>query len=308
MEPPATAPPSARFGGPHPAPPLTRSRPALAALVAVVMVAFAANSVLARLALRTTAIDATTFSAVRLAAGALVLALVARGRGGNGRGGGSWPSALALFVYAAAFSFAYLALSAGTGALVLFGAVQVTMIGWGLAHGERLTGVQWAGLAAALGGLAVLVAPGVTAPPPGAALLMTAAGVAWGVYSLRGRGVERPVAESAGNFLRAAALGAALLAAAGVGGAVRLDGLGLAYAALSGGVTSGLGYVGWYAVLPALRATTAATVQLSVPVLAALGGLALVGEPVTVRLALASAVTLGGIAVVVRARQTRGSA
>ena len=286
---------------------MTRSRPALAALVAVVMVAFAANSVLARLALRTTAIDAATFSAVRLAAGALVLAVVARGRGDNGRGGGSWPSALALFVYAAAFSFAYLALSAGTGALVLFGAVQVTMIGWGIGHGERLTGVQWAGLAAALAGLAVLVAPGVTAPPIGPALLMAAAGAAWGAYSLRGRGVERPVAESAGNFLRASALGGALLAVAAAGGAVRLDGLGLAYAALSGGVTSGLGYVGWYAVLPALRATTAATVQLSVPVLAALGGLALVGEPVTVRLALASAVTLGGIAVVVRARQTRGS-
>ena len=261
------------------------------------MAAFASNSVLTRLALRTTAIDAATFSAVRLAAGALVLAVVARGRGG-----GSWPSALALFVYAAAFSFAYLALSAGTGALVLFGAVQVTMVGWGLARGERLSAVQWAGLAAALGGLAVLVAPGVTAPARGPALLMAAAGAAWGAYSLRGRGVDRPVAESAGNFLRASLLGAALLAAAGAGGAVRVDGLGLAYAALSGGVTSGLGYVGWYAVLPALRATTAATVQLSVPVLAALGGLALVGEPVTARLAVAAAVTLGGIAVVVRAR------
>ena len=264
------------------------------------MGAFAANSVLARLALRTTAVDAATFSAVRLGAGALVLALVARRRGG--RGGGSWPSALALFVYAAAFSFAYLALSAGTGALVLFGAVQLTMIGWGLAHGERLSAVQAAGLAAALGGLAVLVAPGVTAPPPGPALLMAAAGAAWGAYSLRGRGVDRPVDESAGNFLRASALGAVLLGGAAWGGAVHLDGLGLAYAALSGGVTSGLGYVGWYAVLPALRATTAATVQLSVPALAALGGLALVGEPVTVRLAVASAVTLGGIAVVVRAR------
>ena len=265
------------------------------------MGAFAANSVLARLALRTTAVDAATFSAVRLAAGALVLVLVARGRGG-GRGGGSWPSALALFVYAAAFSFAYLALSAGTGALVLFGAVQITMIGWGIGHGERLTGAQWAGLAAALAGLGVLVAPGVTAPARGPALLMAAAGAAWGAYSLRGRGAERPVAESAGNFVRAAALSAVLLGGAAAGGAVRLDGLGLAYAALSGGVTSGLGYACWYAVLPALRATTAATVQLSVPVLAALGGLALVGEPVTVRLAVASAVTLGGIAVVVRAR------
>ena len=276
-----------------------RTRPALVALTTLVMVAFAANSVLARLALRTTAVDAATFSAVRLAAGAVVLWVVARGRGGVG---GSWPSALALFAYAAAFSFAYLALSAGTGALVLFGAVQVTMTAWGLGHGERLSAAQGAGLAAAFGGLVYLLAPGVEAPPLRPALLMAAAGVAWGAYSLRGRGAERPAPESAGNFARASALGAVLLATAGAGGAVRLDPAGLAYAALSGGVTSGLGYVGWYAVLPALRATTAATVQLSVPVLAALGGLALVGEPVTFRLVVASAATLGGIAVVVRGR------
>ena len=275
------------------------SRPALAAVTALVMAAFAANSVLARLALRTTAIDAATFSAVRLGAGAVVLAAVARGRGGLG---GSWASAAALFVYAAAFSFAYLALSAGAGALVLFGAVQLTMIGWGLAHGERLAAAQWAGLAAAVAGLVALLAPGAEAPPVFPALLMAAAGAAWGAYSLRGRGSRRPVAESAGNFVRAAALGAVLLAAATTGGAAQADGPGLAYAVASGAVTSGLGYVAWYAVLPALRATTAATVQLSVPVLAALGGAALLAEPVTVRLAVASAVTLGGIAVVVRGR------
>ncbi|MDT0631638.1 EamA family transporter [Rubrivirga sp. S365] len=284
---------------PTPRPGRPLSRPALAVLVALVMAAFAANSVLARLALRTTAIDAATFSAVRLAAGGAVLALVAR-RGGSWGRGGSWPSALALFVYAAAFSFAYLALSAGAGALVLFGAVQLTMIGWGLAHGERLSAAQSAGLALAVGGLVLLLAPGVTAPPAVPALLMAAAGAAWGAYSLRGRGAVRPAAESAGNFLRASLLGATLLTVAAAGGAVRLDGAGLAYAALSGGVTSGLGYAAWYAVLPALRTTTAATVQLSVPVLAALGGAALVGEPVTLRLAAASAVTLGGVAVVVR--------
>ena len=277
-----------------------RTRPAIAALTALVMAAFAANSVLARLALRTTAIDAATFSAVRLAAGAAVLALVVR-RGGAG---GSWPSAVAQFAYAAGFSFAYLALTAGTGALVLFGAVQLTMTGWGLAHGERLSGAQWAGLAVALGGLVVLLAPGLEAPPLGPALLMGGAGAAWGAYSLRGRGARRPAAESAGNFVRAAALGLGLVAVAAVvpGGAVRLDGAGLAYAVVSGGVTSGLGYVGWYAVLPALRATSAATVQLSVPVLAALGGLAVLGEPVTARLAFATAATLGGIAVVIRGR------
>ena len=300
----AILPPRPAGGGrtpptPPPLPhPLADRRPALVALTALVMAAFAANSVLARLALRTTAIDAATFSAVRLGAGAAVLVLVARGRGG-----GSWPSALALFVYAAAFSFAYLALSAGAGALVLFGAVQLTMTGWGLAHGERLTATQWAGLAAAVAGLVALLAPGAEAPPLLPALLMAAAGAAWGAYSLRGRGSRSPVAESAGNFLRASVLGAALLAVAGAGGAVRLDGPGLAYAVASGAVTSGLGYVAWYAVLPALRATTAATVQLSVPVLAALGGAALLAEPVTARLAVASVVTLGGIAVVVRGRR-----
>lgn len=279
----------------------TLSRPAVVALTALIMAAFAANSVLARLALRTTEIDAATFSAVRLAAGAAVLWAVTRRRG---RGGGSWPSAVALFVYVAAFSFAYLALATGTGALVLFGTVQITMIGWGVAQGERLSLAQGAGLALALGGLAVLVAPGVSAPPLGPALVMATSGVAWGVYSLRGRGAVRPAAESAGNFWRAALLGLALLGvvAALPGAAVRLDGPGLALAVVSGGVTSGLGYVGWYVALPALRSTTAATVQLSVPVLAALGGLAFVGDPVTLRLALASAVTLTGIAVVIRSR------
>ncbi|MEP0547384.1 MAG: DMT family transporter [Rhodothermales bacterium] len=267
------------------------------------MAAFAANSVLCRLALQTTDVDAATFTSVRLAAGALALWLVVRLRG-RGVAGGSWASAAALFVYAAAFSFAYLSLTTGTGALLLFGAVQLTMIGWGLAHGERLGGRQTVGVAAALGGLVYLVLPGLEAPPLGAALLMAASGVGWGAYSLRGRGSRSPAADSAGNFARAVplALGLSFVLFALPGVAVRLDGLGIAYAVLSGAFTSGLGYVVWYAVLPSLRAASAATVQLSVPILAALGGVALVGEAITLRLALASLLTLGGIALVLRAR------
>jgi len=265
------------------------------------MVAFAANSVLARLALRATEIDPATFTAVRIGAGALVLAMIVALR--RGAFGGSWASASALFVYAAAFSFAYLSLATGTGALLLFGAVQITMIGVGLARGERLSPRQLVGMALALGGLVVLVAPGVEAPPLGAALLMAASGAAWGIYSLRGRGSDDPVGASAGNFLRAAPLALALAAIIWIrGDTLQLDPTGIGYAVLSGAVTSGLGYVAWYAILPFLRATSAATVQLSVPVLAALGGVAFVAEPITLRLALASVATLGGIALVLRAR------
>ena len=283
--------------------PAVRSRLAVAALTALTMGAFAANSVLCRLALRETGIDAATFTAVRLTAGALMLWVVVRARGRASRSGGGWASAAALFAYAAAFSFAYLTLTTGTGALLLFGAVQLTMIGYGRARGERLSAVQTAGLVLALAGLVYLVLPGLTAPPLGPAALMAASGVAWGVYSLRGRSTADATAATASNFLRAAPMAVALGAALALSGAaVRPDGRGLAYAVLSGAVTSGLGYVVWYAVLPALRATSAATVQLSVPVLAALGGVALLGEPVTLRLALAAVAVLGGIALVLRGR------
>ncbi len=276
-------------------------RSSVLAVTALVMAAFAANSVLARLALRATAIDAVTFTGVRLAAGAVVLAVVVRARGG--RLGGSWASAAALFAYAAAFSAAYLSLAAGTGALLLFGAVQLTMVGWGRVQGERLSALQAVGVATALAGLAVLVAPGVQAPEPAPALLMVGAGAAWGLYSLRGRGETDPTGATAGNFARAVPLAVGLaLATAASGRALVPDPAGVGWAVLSGAVTSGLGYVAWYAVLPSLRAASAATVQLSVPVLAALGGVVLLGEPVTARLTLASAVTLGGIALVVRSR------
>lgn len=274
-------------------------------LTALAMFAFAANSVLCRLALYTTPLDAATFTVVRLLAGALVLGGVVFGRArGEGSGAGNWPSAAALFVYAAAFSFAYVVLPTGTGALLLFGAVQLSMIGYGLARGERFSAVQTVGFALALGGLVYLLLPGLSAPPPGPAALMITAGAAWGVYSLRGRGSKDPAAETAGNFLRTLPLAAVLALAALFTplAAVQFDTLGLVYAALSGAVTSGLGYLIWYAALPSLRATAAATVQLSVPVLAALGGVVFIGEPITLQLVAAAVAILSGIALVLRVR------
>ncbi len=261
------------------------------------MIAFAGNSLLCRMALKHTAIDPATFTSIRMLSGAFALWFIVRMRTGNRVPGGNWSSALALFAYAAAFSFAYVDLSAGMGALLLFGAVQATMILFGLWKGERLNRWQGIGLAAALGGLVALVLPGLSAPPPGSAILMVGAGVAWGVYSLRGKGAGDPLATTAGNFLRAvpfaAGLSLLLLSLA------RADVLGVAYAIASGALTSGVGYAIWYAALRGLTATGAATVQLSVPVIAAIGGVMLLGEPITLRLLGASAAVLGGIALVI---------
>lgn len=272
-----------------------------AVLTLLALAAFAGNSLLARAALRDTQIDAASFTAIRIASGAAVLWLIVRWRGGDLRAG-SWPSALALFAYAAAFSFAYLSLTAATGALLLFGAVQVTMIGVGLARGERLRPLQWTGFALAFGGLVGLLLPGLSAPPLAGALLMIAAGIAWGAYSLRGRSAAADAtATTAGNFLRATPM-ALLLALAALPWA-RIDAPGTAYALASGALTSGLGYAVWYTALKGLRATTAATVQLSVPVLTALAGVLLLAEPLGTRLLLASAAVLGGIAIVIAARR-----
>jgi drug/metabolite transporter (DMT)-like permease len=265
------------------------------ALTAVSMLAFAGNSLLCRLALQHSGIDPASFTTVRLLSGAVVLWALVRWRGQ--RPAGDWGSAAALFVYAAAFSFAYLSLSAGTGALLLFGAVQATMLGWGLWRGQRLGRGQTAGLVLAMGGLVALLLPGVTAPPAGGALLMSAAGVAWGLYSLRGRSAGDPTAVTAGNFVRASAL-AVPLALAALPWA-RVDVAGLLWALCSGAVTSGLGYAIWYTALKGLQPTSSASVQLSVPVLTALGGVALLSEPLTLRLALCSAAILGGIACVI---------
>jgi drug/metabolite transporter (DMT)-like permease len=272
-----------------------------AAFTAAAMIAFAGNSLLCRLALRDTTIDAASFTAIRVASGALVLAVIVTLRRGSPMRAGSWLSALALFVYAIFFSFAYLTLPAGTGALVLFAAVQATMIGRAFAAGERFRPIQSFGLLVAVGGLVVLVLPGLGAPDPLAAAMMALAGAAWGVYSLRGRGVADPLAATAGNFLRAVPF--ALLVALAASGSRSLDPAGVVWALASGALASGLGYAIWYAALPSLTASIAATVQLSVPPIAAALAVLLLGEPATLRLAAASLAVLGGIAVVILGRR-----
>lgn len=262
------------------------------------MLAFASNSLLCRVALRDTAIDAASFTSIRLASGALVLALLLRTRGRRPLAAGSWPMAAMLFAYAICFSFAYRDLTAATGALLLFGAVQLTMMGAGLMSGERLIGFRLAGVLVAVAGLVWLLLPGLSAPPYLAAALMLAAGIAWGIYSLLGRGVGDPTAATGGNFVRAVPFAA--IASLVAAGQASPDPAGVLYAVLSGAVTSGLGYVLWYAALPALTATSAATIQLCVPAIAALGGAVLLAEPVTSRLLLASAAILGGIALTIR--------
>src|SRR5437899_954245 len=212
---------------------------------------------------------------------------------------GNWPSAFALFTYAAAFSFAYVDLSAGTGALLLFGAVQATMILWGLHKGEWLNTIQIVGFIVAVTGLVALVFPGLSAPPLIGSILMLGAGVAWGIYSLRGKGEKNPASATTGNFVRAVPFAAVLSTIFFM--QAHLDPLGVSYAMISGAITSGLGYVIWYSALTGLKAVTAATVQLSVPVLAATGGILLLGESITLRYALASLAVLGGIALVVAA-------
>jgi drug/metabolite transporter (DMT)-like permease len=266
-------------------------------LTALAMVAFAANSLLCRLALAHTAIDAASFTSIRIVSGALVLGIIVWSRGDTIAGAGSWPSALALFAYAAGFSFAYVSLSAATGTLLLFGAVQTTMIGFGLWKGERMQAVQLAGLLLAVGGLVGLLLPGLSAPPWLASMTMIFAGIAWGIYSLRAKGAGNPTRTTAGNFVRAVPFAAplSLLSLS----QLSFDGAGYAYAVASGALASGLGYAIWYAALRGLTATTAATVQLSVPVIASLGGVVFLGESITVRLLVAAAAILGGIALIV---------
>ena len=266
-------------------------------LTSLAMLAFAGNSLLCRLALQQTQIDPASFTTIRLASGAAVLWVVVRLRLGALSGRGSFASALALFAYAACFSFAYIDLTAATGALLLFGAVQATMIGVGIWRGDRLQGRQIAGVAAAIAGLVGLLLPGFAAPPPGAATLMLTAGVAWGVYSLRGRRAGDPTTATAGNFLRAAPM--ALVLSLALAGDASFDRAGVLYAVASGALTSGLGYVIWYAALPALSTASAAVVQLCVPVITTLGGLVLLSEPITTRVVLSSAAILGGVALVV---------
>ena len=275
------------------------------ALTAIAMLAFAGNSLLCRLALKHTSIDAASFTTIRLVSGALMLGLIvsirSTAKAGETRGKGNWPSACALFVYAAGFSFAYMSLTAATGALLLFGAVQATMIGYGIWQGESFRSLQLVGLFLALGGMVGLLLPGLSAPPLWGSVLMLGAGVAWGVYSLRGKGAVDPSGVTAGNFLRTVPI--ALVLSLIFMNHSNVDNTGVAYAVVSGAITSGIGYAVWYAVLPALKATQAATLQLSVPVLAGIGGIAFLGEVLTLRLLLASAAILGGIALVILEKQ-----
>lgn len=276
------------------------------ALTAAALTGFAANSILCRMALQPSLADAASFTSIRLVSGALVLLALdcATARPQSDMPpGGSWTSAAALFAYAAAFSFAYTRIGAGVGALVLFGAVQTTMLGWALRRGERLSAAEWLGLAAALGGLVALVRPGLAAPDRYGAVLMIGAGVAWGVYSLRGRGTARPLAATASNFARAVPFTAAL--SLGAWPSAHLTGEGALLAVASGALASGIGYSLWYAALRGLSATRAAIVQLSVPVLAAAGGVVLLGERPTLRLVVAGAAILGGVALAVAGRRAR---
>ena len=275
-------------------------------LTTVAMIAFAANSLLCRQALGDHLIDAATFTTVRVVSGALTLALIVMLRRRPRQAGtGDWRSAAMLFTYMAFFSFAYLSLSAGTGALILFGAVQLTMFVTALRQGEQFPLPSWGGLALAVAGLVYLVSPGVTAPEPLGAVLMAVASVAWGFYSLLGRGVADPLQATALNFVYSVPL-------VGLVSLVFMSDFspsaaGLILAVASGAVASGCGYVVWYAALPGLSATRAATVQLSVPVIAAIGGVILLSEEVTLRLVLASAATLGGVATVLAQRARKAA-
>ena len=294
-------------------------KPRVFLLTLLAMIAFASNSLLCRAALRDTQIDAATFTLVRIFSGAVALFIILKlhparfvaavsdrrdNLDGTQKAGlqGTWLSAFALFAYAAAFSFAYNSLSAGTGALLLFGAVQATMILWGFVKGERLDWIQVAGLLIALVGLIVLLLPGLHAPPLVGSVLMILAGIAWGVYSLRGKSADDPVATTTGNFLRAVPLASIISVIAFR--SMRIVSVGVAYAVISGAITSGLGYVVWYSALADLKATSAATVQLSVPVLAATGGILLLREPISLRYVMASIAVLGGIFLVIIERRS----
>jgi drug/metabolite transporter (DMT)-like permease len=272
-------------------------------LTLIAMVAFAGNSLLCRVALKQTSIDAASFTFIRIASGALALWLIVRMRGTSPRKAGSWFSAATLFAYAAGFSFAYITLPVGTGALLLFGAVQATMIFWAFRGGEQMDLRQRLGLALALAGLVTLLFPGLSAPPLAGSILMIVAGIAWAVYSLRGKNAGHPAAATAGNFLRAVPM-AAVLSLAFLPWA-RVDRAGVGYAVMSGAIASGVGYAIWYTALSGLRGVSAASVQLVVPVLAALGGILFLGEQITLRFLFASVAVLGGIGLVVVSRRQR---
>ena len=280
----------------------------VALLTTLAMLAFAANSLLARLGLIDGDADALGYTGIRLASGALVLALIVYFRersraGGSFAVGGSWAGAGALFGYALAFSVAYLVLGAGSGALILFASVQFGMLGWAIFKGDRPSILEWLGIATALGSFVYLLAPGLVAPDPMGAALMIGAGLCWAAYTLIGRGSASALTDTAGNFIRCLPVAILLLLAGLMLQAPTLRGTLLAVA--SGAIASGLGYAIWYAVLPSLTRTRAAFVQLTVPAIAALGGVLLIGEPLTLRLVLSSCGILGGVALALYAAGLR---
>ncbi len=259
------------------------------------LIAFAFNSILCRMALGSGEADAASFTAVRLASGAMMLAIIAASTGKTKMAvkSGHWAAAFFLFLYAIAFSLAYLGLTAGTGALILFGSVQITMVSWALVRGDRPAAFEWIGLVAAVGGLVYLVFPGLTSPPLIASLLMALAGMAWGFYTIWGKGTEDPLADTAGNFIRSGPMIAIVFLA--MWPQLQITVKGLVLAALSGAIASGLGYTVWYAALKYHTPTRTAVLQLSVPVLVAVLGVVLLSEAATLRLAIAGTLILGGI-------------
>lgn len=274
-------------------------------ITCLVMTAFAANSVLGRMGLIGTEIGAGSFALIRLASGAAILVLICALQ--SKKISGSWVGGLALLAYAACFSYAYIALSAGMGAIILFAMVQITMLGWGVRRGERLSGLQWTGFAIAIAALIWLVSPSVEAPPLLATAAMALAGIGWGAYSLLGRGVADPTAATTGNFVRASLLGLPILAAAlWVAPEPIPPRDGVLIAMVSGAITSGLGYVIWYQVVTQISASRAGIAQLSVPALAAIGGVVFLAEPISLRFALSTAAILGGVGLAVLTR-TPGS-
>jgi drug/metabolite transporter (DMT)-like permease len=271
-------------------------------LTTLAMIAFASNSLLNRLALGQNTIDPTSYTTIRLISGAVMLFIIANIQREKNEPllRGSWISAAFLFLYAITFSFAYLSLSTGTGALILFGSVQVTMIVVALRGGERPRVMEWMGLILALGGLVYLVFPGLTAPSPLSSALMTVAGISWGFYILRGRGSQNPLGDTAGNFVYAVPMILVILLFSTKN--ISITPNGIFYASLSGALASGVGYAIWYAALRGLTTTRAATVQLSVPVIAAWSGVMFLAENVSTRLLIAGVLILGGIALSLSSR------
>jgi len=273
-----------------------------AVFTALALVAFAGNSLLCRMALGQGTIDAASFSTIRIIAGAICLWLITVvTRRGSVWTQGSWVSAVILFVYAIPFSYAYGLLTAGTGALILFGTVQVTMIGGALVEGERPRARQWIGLLVAIGGLVNLLFPGIASPSPIGAGLMAIAGVAWALYSIQGRGAVDPVAQNGGNFVLT--LPMLLIVSVLALKLQHVETSGAILAILSGAVTTGLGYAVWYSALRGLTATRAALVQLLVPVITVTGGVLFLREPLSSRVVLSAAIVIGGIALALTANE-----